>query len=206
VKPVVEWRRAYFIYDFLNMMKHLFITICLALVAFAANAQTITDELRRSKDGEGTVVINQSQEIERLVNAADVRQQAEKAPSATTSEPATATAPSTERGTSATEGVAATAETGKKIMRHSYKTTGYRIQIYSGGNKRADRIKCEQIAQRVKGSFPNLPVYVHFYSPSWKCRVGNFTNQEEASAVLKQIRAMGYSQACLVKGKINVQY
>lgn len=202
-------------------MKHFFITICLALVAFAANAQTITDELRRSKSGEGTVVINQSQEIERLVNADDVRRQAEKTASATTtpgtahsgaqssatsSEPSATTSPSTERSTSAAEGATTTVDTGKKIMRHSYKTTGYRIQIYSGGNKRTDRVKCEQIAQKVKSHFPNLPVYVHFYSPSWKCRVGNFTSQEEATEVLKQIRAMGYSQACLVKGKVNVQY
>ncbi|MCM1078886.1 MAG: SPOR domain-containing protein [Bacteroidales bacterium] len=203
------------------MMKHFFITICLALVAFAANAQTITDELRRSRTGEGTVVVHQSQEIDRLVNAVDAKQQAGQTgtsahtqgtvPAGTqsataASEPAKNAAPSAEGSASTAEGTGTAADTGKKIMRHSYKTTGYRIQIYSGGNKRTDRVKCEQIAQRVKGQFPNLPVYVHFYSPSWKCRAGNFTSQDEAMAVLKQIRAMGYSQACLVKGKINVQY
>lgn len=203
------------------MMKHFFLIICLALVASAANAQTITDELRRSQSGEGTVIIHQSQEVERLVNAVAVRQQTETGtatahgqgtaaggtqPSAKTAEPANPGTPSADRGASTAEGTGATVDTGKKIMRHSYKTTGYRIQIYSGGNKRADRIKCEQISQRVKNHFPNLPVYVHFYSPSWKCRAGNFTSQEEAMAMLKQIRAMGYSQACLVKGKINVQY
>lgn len=203
------------------MMKHFFLIICLALVASAANAQTITDELRRSQSGEGTVIIHQSQEVERLVNAVAVRQQTETGTaaahaqgtaaggtqhSAKPAEPANPGTPSADRGASTAEGTGATVDTGKKIMRHSYKTTGYRIQIYSGGNKRADRIKCEQISQRVKRQFPNLPVYVHFYSPSWKCRAGNFIDQEEALAMLKQIRAMGYSQACLVKGKVNVQY
>ena len=69
----------------------------------------------------------------------------------------------------------------------------------------ADKTKCEQIATQVKRSFPELPVYINFHSPSWKCRAGNFTDYSEAQAVLKQVKAMGYSQACLVKGTIVVR-
>jgi len=94
----------------------------------------------------------------------------------------------------------------KKIMRHSYKTTGYRIQVYSGGNKREDRTKCEQIAAHLKSVFPNMPIYVHFYSPSWKCRAGNFTDMGDAKKALQKIRSMGYKQAVMVKGSISVQY
>lgn len=54
--------------------------------------------------------------------------------------------------------------------------------------------------------YPNLPIYVHFYNPRWICRVGNFRSYSEAARVLKDIKAMGYSQACIVKGKINLGY
>lgn len=93
----------------------------------------------------------------------------------------------------------------KKVMRSSYKVTGYRVQAYAGGNSRADRQKAEQIGNAIKVKFPDQPVYVHFYSPRWICRVGNYRTQTEANAMLRKIKAMGYKQACLVKGKITVQ-
>lgn len=203
-------------------------------MATAANAQTITDDLRREQKDKGKVVVNQSSDIEKLVNNQQstpaVTKQAQEqdhnttpagaasatpnAPVATT--PATTPESHAERPAaperkpivvnSDAEAENATVNTTKKVMRRSYKTTGYRIQVYSGGNKREDRTKCEQIAQRLKAKFPNLPIYVHFYSPSWKCRAGNFTDVNEAHSILSQVKAMGYSQACLVKGKINVQY
>ena len=54
--------------------------------------------------------------------------------------------------------------------------------------------------------FPDQPIYVHFYSPRWICRVGNYRTFEEADAMLQQLRKMGYSAATIVKGKITVQY
>ena len=54
--------------------------------------------------------------------------------------------------------------------------------------------------------FPDQPVYVHFYSPRWICRMGNFRELGEAKKVLAKVRALGYRQACLVKGQITVQY
>lgn len=243
-------------------MNKFFITICLALVAIAANAQTITDVLRRDQQGQGKVVINQSADIERLVNnrqqntttnnsqqtikpvekaynqqqveKTGVQQQDDNANKSNQQQErmnnlvgqngqkdnvaGTPTERPNERANERTttrqntvpnygyETESPTVSTNKKIMRHSYKTTGYRIQVYTGGNKREDRTKCEQIAARLKTVFPNEPIYVHFYSPSWKCRMGNFTNMNEAKTALKQVRNMGYNQACLVKGTINVQY
>lgn len=97
-------------------------------------------------------------------------------------------------------------DTSKKMMRNSRKVTGYRIQAYSGGNSRADREKANRIGDAIKMKYPDQPVYVHFYSPRWICRVGNFRSYNEAAQVLKGIKAMGYSQACIVKGKITVGY
>ena len=94
----------------------------------------------------------------------------------------------------------------KKVMRKSYKVTGYRVQVYAGGNSRNDRLKAEQTGNNIKMKFPDQPVYVHFYSPRWICRMGNFRNLGEAQKVLAKVRALGYRQACLVKGQITVQY
>ena len=93
----------------------------------------------------------------------------------------------------------------KKVMRSSYKVTGYRVQAYAGGNSRTDRQKAEQIGNAIKMRYPDQPVYVHFYSPRWICRIGNYRTLSEANVMLAKIRAMGYKQACLVKGKITVQ-
>ncbi len=55
----------------------------------------------------------------------------------------------------------------KKVMRGSYKVTGYRVQAYAGGNSRNDRLKAERIGNAIKMRYPDQPVYVHFYSPRW---------------------------------------
>ena len=94
----------------------------------------------------------------------------------------------------------------KKVMTRSYKVDGYRVQAFMGGNTRADHQRAEQIRNAIKMKFPDQPVYVHFYSPRWVCRVGNYRSYEEASRMLKQIRDMGYKSATILKGKITVQY
>lgn len=94
----------------------------------------------------------------------------------------------------------------KKIMRRSRKVTGYRVQAYAGGNSRADRQKAEQAGSNIKMKYPEQPVYVHFYSPRWICRVGNFRTLGEAQTMLKKIKAMGYKSATVVKGTITIGY
>lgn len=94
----------------------------------------------------------------------------------------------------------------KKVMRGSRKVTGYRVQAFAGGNSRADRQKAQQIGNAIKMKYPDQPVYVHFYSPRWICRVGNFRSYEQAHQMLKAVRAMGYKGATIVQGKITVQY
>lgn len=99
-----------------------------------------------------------------------------------------------------------TIDTSKKVMRKSYKVNGYRVQAYLGGNSRADREKAEQIGNAIKKKYPLEPIYVHFYSPRWTCRVGNYRTYEEATKMLNNLRKMGYKQATILKGKITVQY
>lgn len=97
-------------------------------------------------------------------------------------------------------------DTRKKVMRNSYKVNGYRVQVFAGGNSRDNKIKAQNIGNRLKVAFPDIPVYVHFYSPRWICRMGNFRTYQEANAMLTQVKKMGYKQACIVSGKITVAY
>lgn len=94
----------------------------------------------------------------------------------------------------------------KKVMRRSYKVNGYRVQAYSGGNKRTDKVRAQQIGNAIKMAYPDQPVYVHFYSPRWVCRVGNYRSYSEAQRMLKAVKKMGYKSAMIVKGRITVQY
>lgn len=94
----------------------------------------------------------------------------------------------------------------KKVMRGSHKVTGYRVQVYAGGNTREDKQRAQQAGTAVKMKYPDQPVYVHFYSPRWLCRVGNFRTYQEAQQFLKQVKTMGYGAATIVKGQISVQY
>ncbi|MCD8289978.1 MAG: SPOR domain-containing protein [Prevotella sp.] len=193
-------------------------------IVMQLSAQSFLDVLRTRKSGEGVVTVNQSKDIDELVNSAKLEI---SSPTQTQSQQNATVNPEKKKGNTGSnnnetfadntgkESVAivkpeqSSSESGivntdKKVMRNSTTMTGYRVQVYSGGNTRDDRNNAEQIGRAVKAKFPELPIYVHFYSPRWICRVGNFKTYQEADNVLKDIKAMGYNDACIVKGKITV--
>ena len=96
-------------------------------------------------------------------------------------------------------------ETRKKVLK-GYKVNGYRVQVYAGGNSRDSRMKAEKTGREINSLFPGEPVYVHFYSPRWICRMGNYRTYEEAHQILNAVKKMGYQSAIIVKGKITVPY
>ena len=201
-------------------MKKLITIICLALAATGvANAQTFMDDLRKVTPGQGKVTVEQSKEIDALVNG-NQTEHATPAPQLThpqtpAGEERTAQQTEDDKADSAKKQQPVVIDDGgetvppdmrKKVMRRSYKMQGYRVQVYSGGNSRVDRQRAETAGAVMKSNFPDQPVYTHFYSPSWKCRMGNYKTQEEAQAYLARVRKLGYKQACIVKGPIQVQY
>ena len=214
-----------------------FITTLVIAAGFGlhAGAQSFLNDLQKDVQGEGTVTVKQSAEIDNLVNNAKLKSSQQQAQQSAQQQSTTAPAKpvsqkqddttarhdphsgtpahkpdSTDkyRNKAAEQETAEPQEvdTSKKVMRNSYKTTGYRIQAFSGGNTRADREKANKVGNAIKMKYPDQPIYVHFYSPRWICRVGNFRSYSEAAQMLKGIKAMGYTQACIVKGKINVAY
>lgn len=195
-------------------MKQFIITTLIFLCAANnASAQKFLDTLKQKAQGQGTVTVTQSKEIDELVNG---RQNA--APVAPAAQPTNANKETVETAVpkeKPTESITRREETStettvidtrKKVMRNSYKVNGYRVQVFAGGNTRNDRIKAEQIRDKMKAAFPDQPIYTHFYSPRWICRMGNFRSYDEANRILKKVKALGYGQACIVKGKISVQY
>ena len=202
-------------------MRRLITILILCIGIFTnADAQTYTLRIQKQVAGQGTVTIHQDSVIDNLVNNATlgIRSAGQPASKTTpTTKPQTSQTGQTSQ-TSQTSQVAQpiqtntgseaidTIDTSKKLIRNGYKVSGYRVQAFAGGNSRADRIKAEQIGNNIKAQYADVPVYVHFYSPRWICRVGNYRTYEEAHQMLLSLRKLGYTQATIVKGKITVSY
>ena len=182
-------------------MKRTVFIACLALFVLGLHAQTthFLDSLRRIEDGKGKIVVMQDPEIDRIVNGASNVTTIKKG----TAEDAAAKKHAPTEIVSVKDNELAVANTGKKVITNGYKIKGYRIQVFSGGNSREDRQKAQEAGNAMKAKFPFEPIYVHFYSPSWKCRMGNYRDLAEAQKVLSQVKALGYKKACIVKGLIN---
>ena len=185
------------------------IAILTAQCICGAQAQTFLDRLKKPSKDKAVVTVTQDAAIDKLVNgdnAANTTVTTKKTPTTTTKKEPVEKPTSTNTTTSPASSTPEEPDMSKKVMKNSYKVTGYRVQAFAGGNTRSDRQKAENVGNAIKRRFPEQPIYVHFYSPRWICRVGNFRTYEEAHAMLLEIREMGYKQASIVKGKISVQY
>lgn len=185
-------------------------TVHCSLFTFAQT--TFTQRLQQSKAGEGQVTVTQDKAIDDLVNgtnkqAAPPKKQTDKTGNHTATnqekKDKQAEKPQSQTGNTAK---ADSVDTEKKVVKGGRKVTGYRVQVFAGGNSRNDRIKAEATGSEIKALFPGVPVYVHFYSPRWICRMGNYTTYEEAHEILTRVKNLGYSSAIIVKGKITVAY
>ncbi len=146
----------------------------------SAGAQTFTQRIQRNDSPAwGTIKIHHSAAIDELVNG--------------TSKTIAALSPD--------DPAAASVLLGK-----TYRTNGYRVQVMAGGNSRADKNKVTMAGNKMKAEFPDESVYVHFYTPRWICRLGNYRTYEEAYQMLRKVQSMGYNQATIVKGKIVLKY
>ena len=193
-------------------------TLCIGCIIAADAQSSFTQRLQKSNSGEGTVTVTQDKAIDDLVNGTAERKaapqkQPEKKEKATTtvSQKEQEKKPDDKKPevkTTETQQpviVPDTVDTRKKVMK-GYKVSGYRVQVFAGGNSRNDRIKAEKTGSEIKAQFPGVPVYVHFYSPRWICRMGNYRTYEEAHEVLTRVKNLGYESAIIVKGKITVPY
>ena len=193
------------------------LTLC-AGIHLNASAQSFTQRIQQKTPGMGSVSVHQSQEIDQLVNSAQLvvakyttASSSAKPAVHPATKPADSSSSASSPSSSTSSSSASTPDPGaapvdntKKMARGGYKVNGYRVQAYAGGNSRKDRLQAEQVGNQIKASFPEEPVYVHFYSPRWICRVGNYRTYEEAHQMLVSMRKLGFTEATIVKGKITV--
>lgn len=193
--------------------------VCLFLLSFLPfnlSAQTYLEHLQQNTQGLGTVSVTQSPDIDKLVNGDPEKAKAlaEKAKAAENAEKEKEEKKDEAKEKSylrpdmpSSEGEGEVeVDMSKKVMRNSHNVTGYRVQAYAGGNTREAKQKANEARDKIKRAYPSEPVYVHFFSPRWICRVGNYRTPEEANRMLANIRKLGFTQAVVVKGKITVQY
>ena len=200
-------------------MRRLVTIAILCVGCAAASAQTFTQRLQKSNAGEGKVTVTQSKEIDDLVNGPQdvvtpVKQNTQSNQNTPTTQKPLEPHKQTEEKTDhphittqpeMTTDTTYTDEPRKKVMK-GYKVNGYRVQVYAGGNSREARVKAERTGREINALFPGEPVYVHFYSPRWICRMGNYRTYEEAHQILNAVKKLGYKSAIIVKGKITVPY
>ncbi len=169
------------------------------LIATSANAQTFTDRLQKKSAGQGSVTIYQDKTIENLVNGKEKTTVSDLPAKKATAQEAKTQPVATTSGTASTSS--------NPTHRKTYTIAGYRIQLYSGNDSRAARQKANAIGLKAKEAFPELPVYTHFLSPRWICRIGDFRTYEEAATQLQKVRKEGISnEASIVKCKIQIGY
>ena len=182
-------------------------------------AQTFTQRLQQKVKGEGVVTIYQDKAIDELVNGPQPVMPISTAKAndkkSTTTKPAkkqdnkkNSEKPAANRTQQADTATTSQPQANDSISRprRSYRTTGYRVQVFAGGNSRNDRQRAERTGNRLRTLFPEHQVYVHFYSPRWICRIGNFKTYEEADKLRDELKEMGFGTTTIVKGKVTLQY
>jgi len=97
-----------------------------------------------------------------------------------------------------------TTKDGKQILT----MPGFRVRVFSGNNQVKSRQEAMQIEADLKRYNPSLATYVLFRSPNWRLMVGNFRTNEEATALLRELKRKFpvYGQEMfVVKEQIEIQ-
>ncbi len=200
----------------------------------AAGAQSFLQHLRQRQQGQGVVTVNESQSVDSLVDnitpppARKPEQPARKNDKATEGRPKNdepkGEAPRKEQASPVHEQARTeyerartdynrhtpeaeentTVDKRKKVMLNGHRANGYRVQVYRGGGTRNAKQKAQSLGNSLKAKFPGQPVYVHFFSPNWTVRMGNYRSQEEAVRMLRQAKKAGFGSATIVRGPITV--
>ena len=188
--------------------------MCVGCLLAASAQTTFTQRIQKSNAGEGKVTVTQSKEIDDLVNGPQdvvtpVKQNTQTTPSNQTTQktqttqntqstqkqaeekPQQTQRPQVSTQPEMTPDTTYTDESRKKVLK-GYKVNGYRVQVFAGGNSRDARVKAEKTGREINALFPGEPVYVHFYSPRWICRMGNYRTYEEAHQILNAVKKLGY--------------
>ncbi len=172
-------------------MKFSTLVLGLLLAQFCRAQQKYTDVIQQKADNGGTLVLYQSKTITDLVNGV-VPENASTAKKVVKDGKVLVV--------DSIDNNIETVTTGQRTY-----VRGYRIQVYSGDNTRKGKAEAAAMAGKVRQNFSDLPVYTHFVSPHWICRVGDFRTYEEANEYFRQLRETGlFPEAVIVRSKVAV--
>ena len=164
----------------------LFVFAVLNIVVYA---QQFTDVLRTTNSRGGVVVLVQSVKIDSLLNGLKPKVPVQIAPSV----------------------IRPTLDTiqldslGNPIVKGYLSKEGFRIQIFTGANSRADKEKALRLQKRCDNMFPDMKSYCSFMSPRWVVRIGDFATKEEAMVRMAEVREAGLShEVRLVRCKVQI--
>jgi hypothetical protein len=159
-------------------------------------AQTFTDYLTRNRASGCSVLLHQDADLDALVNGLV---------SYASAAPRTVAHPVLQPDTLMGDTLGPDFQL--PTLGRRMKSTGFRIQIYAGGNNRSSKTEAFRQANLVRSEFPEMNVYTKFISPRWTCRVGDFRTHEEAAEFLHRIRqSRKFKEASIVKSPIIVIY
>ena len=179
------------------MRNLIFILVYLFSTGVVFSQNSFTEHLRKNEAGKGTVVIEQSAEIERVVNFKEIKKQAQKGNNS---------------GTSSQAKKEAHEDLLTKIQQNGgnplqpEKIQGYRIQVYAGP-KSTGQSEARKIEQKCKKALPGISTYVRFIQPRWTCRIGDFQTREDANVFMNKLREANVSpQITIVRCQIFKVY
>ena len=86
-------------------------------------------------------------------------------------------------------------------------TVGYRIQVFSDANAATAKNEAQMKERNILSRFPTLNTYITYNAPSWRLRVGDFKNREEAEEMMRELKNAfpSYSrELIIVRDRINL--
>ena len=86
-------------------------------------------------------------------------------------------------------------------------TVGYRIQVFSDANSATAKNEAQDKERNILSRFPSLNTYITYNAPSWRLRVGDFRNREEAEEMMKELKNAFPSfsrELIIVRDRINL--
>ncbi len=152
------------------------ISLLALLLSVSASAQTgFADRIQKDVEGDGAVRLIQDSRLTAIINSGNV--------------------PKVGRSDFQSAG------DGRGVVK--VKRRGFRIQVFQGGNTRADKAEAERVGKRVSDKFDLVP-YTLYNNPEWVCRVGDFRTREEAAEYLQRVKVV-FTGAMIVPSEIYVE-
>lgn len=164
------------------MKKQILFFLLMMLCTFV-EAQTIEQHVQQQRAGEGQVVLHISESVYQAMSRDN-------------------SALDDERGDKNLDEQMRDLEAFKNAPK--MKVQGFRVQLYGGSNSRDSKLAAQRANDNAKRVFPEYPVYTHFESPRWVCKIGNFVDRAEANEVWKRAKENGFPQAIVVRDQILI--